>query len=829
MSIFTTKYADILLPVAIPGTYTYAIPSDFMEGLEAGMRVLVPFGGKKIHTGLVVRIHDEAPVKFETKEILDVLDPYPVTVPQQFQLFQWISKYYLCTQGEVMANALPSGLKLSSESKIQLHPDFEWNEETVMHEREILILEALKHRDELSMADCEEVLGIKTIHPYIKSLLSREAVLLFESIREKYSPKREKRIRLHAQFLDKKAIQGLFEHLEKKEKQLNILLWYLREVPVLQHPESNEKGLAKASLSAESSLSESSLRTMIKNEVFEEFEIQISRLEAMDAKDGTFDIHLSTIQQEALHEMHQHYQDKSCVLLQGVTGSGKTEIYIQLIQEALAGGSQVLLLLPEIALTAQIVRRLKVVFGGSMGVYHSKFSDNERVEIWKGILDGRYSFVVGVRSALYLPFDNLGLIIVDEEHESSYKQFDPAPRYHARDTAIMLAHIHKAKVLLGSATPSMESFFNASQGKYGHVLLKERYGEAKMPEMQWVDMRLERKKKLNQEEFSSVLIQEIQKTKSAGKQSIIFQNRRGYAPFLLCETCGWIPKCTNCAVSMTYHQYNKELKCHHCGYRETVPGACDACSSHHLKTMGTGTEKLEETLALILPEMNIQRLDLDTTRSKNAYDRIFQEFETGHTDIMVGTQMVSKGLDFDGVRLVGVVDADQMLHYPDFRAAERTYQLITQVAGRAGRRQERGLVVVQTQNLHQQLWKLIHEQDFEGFANYELKERETFAYPPFTRLLKISVRHVKRDIAGHAAYHLSKMLEEKLPTNFFKGPYEPSINRLRNRYLSEIMCRFPKGSGNLEAMKRYVQECTKRIESDKRFTGLRIVLDVDPY
>jgi len=689
------------------------------------------------------------------------------------------------------------------------------------------LLEALQNNDSLTYSEAGELLKLKQIHPVLKSLIQRDSILIFEEVKDKYTPKRERRIRLAPGLLQEQALQSVLDGLEKKPKQSDVLLKYLQAIPVLQDHSLNQEGVQYRSMIKEG-LSESSLKTLVRNNVLEEFEVTVSRFED-SSKEPTAEVVLTTEQQRAKQEILEQYKTKETVLLQGVTGSGKTELYIDLIGEALESGSQVLYLLPEIALTTHIVKRLRVVFGEKLGVYHSKFSDNERVDIWKGVLSGQFMFVVGVRSALFLPFDNLGLVIVDEEHESSYKQFDPAPRYHARDLAIVLASMHHAKTILGSATPSAESYFNAQTGKYGWVFLNQRYGDSQLPEIILADLKHERNKKRLQGEFTPMLLEAIEKVLESGEQAIIFQNRRGYAPFLTCMECGDIPKCKNCAVSLTYHLYSEELRCHYCGYKSRVPSRCKACGSSKMVTMGFGTEKLEEDLAATFPKARIQRMDLDTTRRKLSYQRILDAFGQQEIDILVGTQMVTKGLDFEHVSLVGVFDADRMIHFPDFRSYERAFQLIVQVSGRAGRRKKRGKVIIQTNNLNQPIFQLIINHDLKTFYEMELAERAKFNYPPNYRLIKIITKNKDREENYSDAWKLYQELQKVFTPEMVSEPHEPLISRIRNKFRMELLLRLKREKVDLKAVKNLVLEQIELCRSTKQLKNTAIVLDVDPY
>ncbi len=821
-----TSFVDVVLPVPIPKLFTYRIPKELEGEVAIGHRVVVQFGTKKILTGIVAALHTQAPKEYEARYIITLLDDAPMVNEHQLALFGWLAAYYLCTIGEVLNAALPSGLKLSSESHIQLHPSFEkMLEDYPLSDKETLLIDALKEKKALTYTEASDIIGTKNIYHFLKTLLERQIVLVYEEVKEKYQPKKIKKVRLARSYEDKSSLEDLFATLSKKPKQEDVLLRYLQEVPIFKSADLNKKGLS-TNLLLQGDVSASSLQTLIKNGVFEPFEEIVNRF---DSSDGSTEaaILLNAPQNTAKEQIMAQFHEKETVLLHGVTGSGKTEIYVQMIKEALEGGSQVLYLLPEIALTTQIVSRLKAFFGAKMGVYHSKFSDNERVEVWKGIISGDIAFVVGVRSAIFLPFDNLGLIIVDEEHETSYKQHNPAPRYHARDAALVLARIHFAKTLLGSATPSLESYYNASQGKYGLVTLTERYGNAALPEMKLADIKEGRKKKTLKADFTQELIVALADTLEKGEQAIVFQNRRGYAPYLTCETCAWIPKCQHCAVSLTYHMYHNELRCHYCGYKEKLPGACRACGSNHIKTIGFGTEKLEDDLKLLLPASKIQRMDLDTTRRKYSYQTIIDNFEKGEIDILIGTQMVSKGLDFDKVSLVGIVDADRMLYYPDFRSFERAFQMIVQVSGRAGRRESPGLVIIQTANVAQPFFNNVLRNDYESMYHQEIQERRQFLYPPFVRLVKVTLKHENKAISEKAAVFLKRLLAAELGPDNVLGPEEPIISKIRNLYLMEILVKLGK-QPSIQKMKDNLKIICQSVEREKDFKKLRITLDVDP-
>lgn len=822
----TTLFADLILPVPIPTLFTYRVPQALNPLVDVGHRAIVQFGDRKILTGVIAAIHSQPPKEYEAKYILELLDEFPVLSPVQLKFLTWMSEYYVCSLGEVLNAALPSGLKLSSESKAQINPAFNLEEsDHLLSEKELILLRRLQN-ETLDYTQISKLLGVKNVYHLLKSLVTKEAIILFEEVRDKYKPKKEKRIRLNPANTSPEMLEKIFEVVASKPKQEAILLKYLQVVPVLQNQAHNKNGISKKTLLESNELSESSLNTLVKNNILEEFEVIVSRFDFEEDPGAT--VNLSTDQLQAQKEILDCFKQHQSVLLQGITGSGKTEIYISLIRQALDSGTQVLYLLPEIALTTQIVQRLKKVFGNSVGIYHSRFSDNERVEVWNGVLTGSIKFVVGVRSAIFLPFDNLGLVIVDEEHEQTYKQQEPAPRYHARDAAILLSQLHSGKTLLGSATPSIESYYNAKTGRYGFVSLTKRFGDATLPSIHLADLGQERRQKTIKGEFSAFLLRSIQETLLKKEQIIIFQNRRGYSPVLTCEDCGWVPECVNCAVSLTYHQYKHSLVCHYCGYRENMPAKCASCSSTRLKSVGYGTEKLEEELNMHFPGINIQRMDLDTTRSKNGYETIIDEFERGETQILVGTQMVTKGLDFGKVSLVGIFNADRMIHFPDFRSYERAYQLITQVSGRAGRREKAGKVIIQTSSpTHPVLMDIIKNTP-ERFYEKELLDRQQHGYPPFTRIIEITIKHLDKKQSVASAATLSNLLRSELSGVRILGPAEPSIGKIRNLFLMTILIKIPRGKADLAAIKHKITELIQHIVKEKEHRNSRFVIDVDP-
>ena len=819
-------FAEIVLPVPIPKFFTYRVPRNLQDRIKTGQRAIVQLGDRKVLTGVVVRIHNQPPKEYEAKYILDLLDEFASVNDVQLRFFRWMADYYMCTAGEVLNAALPAGLKLSSESMVQVHPAFDPEEtDHFLSEKEHMLLRRLQ-QDTMTYSDIAKFLGVKHLYSILKSLSGKNAIVVFEEVKEKYKPKTERRIRLHGDYTSSHALEELFKKLSSKPKQEEVLLRFLQEVPVLNDPKKNKNGISRKDLLTDHT-SESSLNTLIRHDILEEFEIVIPRFGLGDQTDPP-PLLLSEEQEQAQAAIFRSFDQHPITLLHGITGSGKTEIYINLIRKALDSEGQVLYLLPEIALTTQIVHRLKKVFGSTMGVYHSKFSDNERVEVWNGVLEGKLKFVVGVRSSIFLPFDNLGLVIVDEEHDASYKQQEPAPRYHARDAALVMAQLHHAKVLLGSATPSVETFYHALEGRYGLVKLEKRFGEAQLPRIILANMSEERKKKTIKGEFSGQLLKLIDETLAHKEQVIIFQNRRGYSPMVNCQDCGWVPKCVNCAVSLTYHQYRHALVCHYCGYKESLPTHCPVCSSPRVITVGYGTEKLEEELTLYFPDANVQRMDLDTTRSKAGYETIIGQFEKGQTDIIVGTQMVTKGLDFDRVSLVGVFNADRMMHFPDFRSYERAYQLITQVSGRAGRREKQGKVVIQTSNPDHPILNYIINHHYGDFYNREIADRKQNGYPPFTRLLEITVKHIDKKVCRQAAQTLAVDLRQVLQRTRVLGPGEPMVSRIRNQFLMSILVKVPRGKSDLQQIKSLIQSSIAKIPGEKLYRNVRIIVDVDP-
>ena len=783
---------------------------------------MVSFGRSKFLTGVIYRVIEEARV-IDLKPILDTLDESPTLLPYQLEFLQWMAGYYMCSLGEATNAALPSGFKLSSESIVALHPETEVAG-LILSEEEQWLIRRLQEKD-LILSAAERLLDSAHSLKMIKSLQSRGVIQIVEKIKEKYNPRTEKRIRLADDYVNEQVLDELLKQLEKRTKQIDVLVAYLNEVNVLADPILNKNGIDKKSLISEG-LSESSLKTLVKQGVLLEWTAVVDRF-AGDGQAPAEVPSLTESQQLAFHQIDQQFESKLVVLLKGVTGSGKTAIYMSMIKREVEKGHKVLYLLPEIALTTQIISRFRKVFGERFGIFHSRFSDNERVEVWRKCLKGEFDFIIGVRSSVFLPLANLSMVIVDEEHETSYKQQDPAPRYNARDTAIYLANLLDAKVLLGSATPAIESYQNALEGKFGLVELNERFNQQPPPPIHLIDLSRERKRKTIKGNFSSRLLDDLAISASKDEQAILFQNRRGYAPFLLCDNCSHSPKCPNCSVSLTYHIFKNMLVCHYCGYNESMYQTCDNCNQGTFRTIGTGTEKIEEELQILLPDVKVRRMDLDSTRSKYAYQDIIDAFENGEIDVLVGTQIVSKGLDFDKVAIVGIFDADRMIHFPDFRSHERAFHLITQVAGRAGRKDVVGQVLVQTNDPEQRLLKQIQQDNYEGFFRDEIKERTHFRYPPFFRLIVITLRHKDKRVSLTAAEEMSFILRKDLG-NLASAPIEPLVSKIRNYYRYQIVVRVPKEDLNLSGVKQFLMSTRDRLLALPSFKSIKLHFDVDP-
>jgi primosomal protein N' (replication factor Y) len=822
-----TFFADVLLPVPMRQVFTYRIPFEFNDQIRSGLRVLVPFGKNKLLTGLVTNVHQQVPKDYQAKYIDTILDEQPIITGKQLAFWDWVSSYYMAPIGDVMNAALPANFKLASESKFCIHPDSPNPDSFQLAKREIEILDLLRVNESCSTKELSELLGIKTIQPYLKKLLDHKLIAGSEEVQERYTPKTQLFIFLSAVFQQEDALSALLHNIEQKsrsEKQVQALLQFIQlasEAGGLHAPVSK-------SLLLKHDVSASALGTLEKQGVFEIERLQIDRFDLKPDDTAAFKP-LTEIQQTALASIESGFIQKDVCLLHGVTGSGKTEVYVQLIQQYLDLGKQVLFLIPEIALTTQLISRLQKYFGQLVGVYHSRFNQNERVEIWNHVLNNdphKFRIIVGARSSVFLPFADLGLVIVDEEHEASFKQYDPSPRYNARDAAIVLAKLHEAKVLLGSATPAIESYYNALQEKYHLVNLQERYKGLQLPAMICADLKREKKLKNMQSHFSSLLLDEMRTVLEKKEQIILFQNRRGYTPIWSCEVCSWTPRCQHCDVSLTYHKHSNMLKCHYCSYTIPPIGSCTACGSNRLRMIGFGTEKIEDELQLIFPNNVFKRMDLDSTRSKHAYEEIIDDFSQRRIDVLIGTQMVTKGLDFDHVSLVGILDADMLLNRPDFRAYERAYQLMSQVAGRAGRKEKQGKVIIQSAQAEHWVLERVMAHDFKGFYDVEIEERERFFYPPFYKIVQLTLKHEKEEVVNEGAQYLADHLRSIFKERVL-GPEFPIIKRIQNKYLKEIKLKIERGAPDKKVKARILQDLDVFFQN-VRFKSIQISIDVDP-
>jgi primosomal protein N' (replication factor Y) len=823
-------YIDVILPVSVPNLYTYYAGNvDSITSLQTGMRVCVQFGKRKLFTALVVKVHSTPPADYETKPVLAILDDFPVVKPWQIKLWQWIAEYYMCTIGEVFNAALPNGLR--PEGQTQVYPMALEQLAVHLSESEASLLNILENNPGITIEKLNQVYAKKQVMPILRDLMNKGLVQFNEQLIETYKPKCIEMVLLHKNLQFEDAINEMLNRLERRApKQSDALLAYLSLSGFITTKQF--KPVKKSELIQVSKATASVIKTLVDKEIFTVEQKEISRLEPGKNSDRLH-AKLNEYQSLALSDIKNQFDSKDVVLLHGVTSSGKTEIYIHLIEEQLKAGKQVLYLLPEIALTTQIINRLRNVFGDTVGIYHSRFSDAERVEVWKNLLNNKtdespkFNIILGVRSSVFLPFENLGLVIVDEEHENTYKQYDPAPRYHARDTAIVLAAMHKAKVLLGTATPAIESFFNAQSAKYGFVELKQRYLDIKLPEIIIANILEARKKKLMSSHFTPQLISEIQKALNNQEQIILFQNRRGFSPYLECADCGWIPKCRHCDVSLTYHKTINKLSCHYCGYNTPQVMQCKACGSTNIQTRGFGTEMVEDDIKILFPQARLARLDLDSTRRKNAYEEIIESFASGEVDILIGTQMVSKGLDFDNVSVVGILNADNMLNFPDFRAFERSFQLMAQVSGRAGRKKKQGKVVIQTSNPENYIIKQVVQNDYASFYINQLSERNQFKYPPQFRLINISVRHTEKELVNKSSKWLAAELN-KIFGNRVLGPEIPLIGRIQNKFIKDILIKMEKSQHIGKEKKQILQLCNT-VKAQPGLSSLHIIIDVDPY
>ena len=810
----SSRYIDVILPLPLKGTFTYQTDED---DLLVGQRVVVQFGARKLYTAIVQRIHNTKPVDYHAKPLLAILDEAPIVNIVQLEFWDWIAKYYMCNLGDVMSAALPSSLKLASESQVIIHPDFDGDMGELKSD-EILLLNALIHQEELSIAVISKLINIKSVFLLINDLIRREVVQIKEDLHDKYKTKMLSIVQYIAR--DEKI-----ENTKLTDKQKALVIAYLQ----IQQNNPSKKWTV-AQVLDETGFSRAIFTALVNKEIFEIKREEISRL-VPSQHEIIADKELAGFQQKALIEIEDSFDKKEVCLLHGITSSGKTELYIKLIEQQLRKGKQVLYLLPEIALTTQIIKRLQKHFGNRVGITHSHLNNGERVEVWRAVQENndrkvQYSIMLGARSSLFLPFSNLGLIIVDEEHDTSFKQHQPAPRYHARDAAIYLANLHNAKVLLGSATPCLESYYNAKTGKYGLVEMHSRYRGISPPEIQTIDIRKAHLKKQMIQQFSPKMLSAITHTLESRKQVILFQNRRGYSPVLSCGACAYTPNCNSCDVSLTYHKWNNQLKCHYCGYTEPVLEVCPSCSAKDFNDKGFGTEQIEEGLKELMPMYVTKRMDYDTTRGKNAHQQIITDFEQGRIDVLVGTQMVTKGLDFDNVALVGILNADSMLHFPDFRAYERAFQLMMQVAGRAGRKGKQGQVLVQTYDEEHEIFGLLKANDYAAFIAQQIKERKIFNYPPYNRLIGITLKHKNQRKLDETATTLAELMRKSFGIRVL-GPEYPAISRIRNYYHKNILLKIEHEASISEA-KNILNTIIEKMQNHSDYKAVRFILDVDP-
>jgi len=810
-------FIEVIVPIALPQTFTYKVSEAEFDFIQKGVRVAVPFGKSKFYTALVAEKHHNPPTLYEAKEIHQIIDEKPIVTPIQIDHWKWIATYYMCSIGEVYRTALPSALLLESETIISAKKDVIVTDD--LTDDEYLLVEALQQQTALKISEITSILNKKKVFPIIHQLLEKNIISLQEEMVEEYKPKLIRYIRLFPEFNSPDRLEELLTILKSAQKQKDLILSYF------QLNASQRKPISVKELTEYSGASAAIVKALIDKQIFEEYYIQHDRVSFDEVEENQLD--LSDAQSKALQSIQTIFIEKEVCLLHGVTASGKTEVYIKLIESFLAQEKQILYLLPEIALTTQLVGRLTKHFGNKVAVFHSKYSNNERVEVWHQVVNSseKAQIVIGARSALFLPFQNLGLIVIDEEHEQTFKQVDPAPRYHARDAAIVLANFHMAKVVLGSATPSIETYFNAQTGKYGLVELHERFGNAVLPEIKLVDLKDSYFRKKMTGHFSQTLIDEMTEALSNGEQIILFQNRRGYAPVIECMTCGHIPQCPQCDVSLTYHKFKNQLRCHYCGHSIAKPTNCHACSSIDLTSKGFGTEQIELELTEFFPTKNIKRMDQDTTRGKYAFEKLIDSFKNREIDILVGTQMLAKGLDFDNVSLVGILNADSMLYFPDFRAFERSYQMMTQVSGRAGRSDKKGKVIIQTYNTAHNTIQQVTNNDYVGMYQEQLYERKIYNYPPYFKLIKLTLKHRDYEKLKEGAMWLYQVLKQQFDIPVL-GPEEPPVSKIRNEYIRTILIKIPQEKP-LGSTKKTIQKILNSFDAVSQYRAIKITINVD--
>jgi len=820
------KYAEVILPLPIAGTFTYGIPAEMAPLLQRGCRVLVQFGRRKYYTGIIADIHPHPPKDYEVKPLMALLDPQPVIRFPQLKFWEWISGYYLCSTGEVMKAALPAGLKVESETFVSLNEDFDKGDADVkFSETQAIIIMALTEKKRLRVSELEKATGIANLGYAINRLLEIGAIEIDERAVEHYRPHTETMVAVCAERNDNDTLHSFFDLVGRSARQERLLVAYL-EMSGWMRADEPLRDVEKKRLIEATGSTPAIFKALTDKGILRTYKKTVNRFNTGTAS-VTAPAVLSPAQNKAFREIDSAFRSNATVLLHGITGSGKTEIYTHLIDRVLADGNQVLYLVPEISLTTQLTDRLRRVFGDRLLVYHSKFSDNERVDVWKRLLDSRQPLIVlGVRSSVFLPFHHLGLVIIDEEHEPSFKQYDPAPRYNARDAAIVLASMHGAKTLLGSATPSVETYYKALNGKYALVSLEERFEGATLPDVEIVDMRSQRKQRINRGILSGPLRLATEEALKEGSQAIMFQNRRGFAPVVVCRECGWTPKCVNCDVSLVYHKNIAQLRCHYCGHSTPLPAVCPACGQNSIDIYGYGTERIAEEMHEAFSDYRVARMDLDTTRNKEAFQEIIEEFSKKETDILVGTQMVSKGLDFERVKVVGVLNADTLLNFPDFRSAERAFNMLEQVAGRAGRRAEKGKVIIQTTAPESEVLGFVKRHDYKGFYEAEIADRQRYRYPPFTRVVNIYLKHKDAATVDSLAVSYTMALRRTFGQRVL-GPEKPYVSRVSTWYLQSVMLKV-ESEASMTKVKALLREIYIGMASDPRMKQAMLYYDVDP-
>tara|TARA_R110002050_G_scaffold100580_2_gene208256 strand:+ start:41882 stop:44338 length:2457 start_codon:yes stop_codon:yes gene_type:complete len=813
-------FINVILPIPLEKLFTYSITNEEAKFVQPGMRVAVPFGKSKIYSALVCEVHQTPPLAYEAKDIHQLLDETPLVTEIQLKHWFWIADYYMCSIGEVFRSAVPSAFLLESETLILCNTKFQ-PEESELLDDEFLVFEALQHQSILRVHEISAILDKKNILPVLNRLLDKNVIILKEEVYEQYKPKMVRYVRMSKAYSTEEKLEELLNSLTRAPKQSVVVL------SLFQLQATSKKPIKVSELETTSNSSSAVIKALIDKNILEEYFVQTDRVNYANEEENSDLKSLNEYQKEALLSIEENFKNNKPTLLHGVTSSGKTEVYVKLIEDCIRNKQQALYLLPEIALTTQLISRLQEYFGEKVAVYHSKYSVQERVEVWNNVLANKpkAQIVIGARSALFMPFKSLGLVIVDEEHESSFKQYDPAPRYHARDAAIVLGSLHGANILLGSATPSVESFYNVQIGKYGYAGIQRRFGNVLMPDIELVDIKEQTRKKRMKGHFSERLLEEITTTLDNGEQIILFQNRRGYAPIVECTTCGHSPQCPNCDVSLTYHQFKKQLRCHYCSYHIALPLACEACGSSTLDTKGFGTEQVEQELQDLFPEAKVGRMDLDTTRGKYGYEKIINAFEQQELDVLVGTQMLTKGLDFRNVNLVGIMNADTLLNFPDFRAHERSFQLLTQVSGRAGRTKKRGKVIIQSYNPYHQILKQVSTEDYDGMFKEQLYEREQHKYPPINRIIKITFKHKDYNKLNEAAEWFTVGLRNSFGIHVL-GPEYPPVARIRNQYLKHVLIKIPNGQ-SLVKTKNSIKRIEKSFNAISQYTSVRIIYNVD--